>query len=214
LFTKALRRAEPPSMPELPIMEDALSGWLDLMRKEAARRADSHPVWAHIDKGFNSGLNEMARERFQQGFRGFQVGLVNEVDQTARAIYQELEKNPIALNTLRGTKFALEVGAITGAVLTCGQNWVLDIILVPLAASITHQLVELLGKSYVDNLREQARSRQQALVTRHISGPMAEWLSQWPATGGSTYERLQLALKRIPAAIGQMDLVVRKAVTG
>ena len=31
-----------------------------------------------------------------------------------------------------------------------------DVVLVPLAASITHQLVELLGRSYVDNQREQA----------------------------------------------------------
>jgi hypothetical protein len=213
LFTRAMRRPEAPIMPELPVMEEALTAWLDLLRKEAARRADSHAVWAHIDKGFAGGLAEMARERFQQGFRGFQMGLANEVDRTARDIYEELEKNPVALNTLRGSKFALEVAAITGAVVTCGQNWVLDIILVPLAASVTHQLVELLGKQYVDNLREQARSRQQTLVTQYVSGPLAEWLAEWPATGGSTFERLQLALRRIPPAIQQLDVAVRKALT-
>jgi len=73
---------------------------------------------------------------------------------------------------------------------------------VPLAASVTHQLVELLGKQYVDNLREQARSRQQALLTHYISAPLAEWLAEWPATGGSAYERLQMALRRVPAALG------------
>jgi hypothetical protein len=214
LFNKALRRPDAPSMRELPVLEDALTGWLDLLRKEAARRADSHPVWAHIDKGFAGGLATLARERFQQAFRGFQIGLANEVDHTARSIYEELEKNPVALNTLRGSKFALEVASIAGAVVTCGQNWMLDIILVPLAASVTHQLVELLGKQYVDNLREQARARQQALVTHFVSGPLAEWLAEWPATGGSAYERLQLALRRIPPAIQQLDFAVRKALTG
>jgi hypothetical protein len=214
LFNKALRRPESPSVPELPVLEEALNGWLDLLRKEAARRADTHAVWAHIDKGFAGGLAEQAREHFQQGFRGFQLGLANEVDRTARSIYEELEKNPVALNTLRGTKFALEVASITGTILLGGGLNVWDIVLVPLAASVTHQLVELLGKQYVDNLREQARSRQQALLTHYISGPLAEFLAQWPATGGSAYERLQLALRRIPPAIQQLDVAVRKAVTG
>ena len=75
----------------------------------------------------------------------------------------------------------------------------------PLAASITHQLVELLGKQYVDTQREQARNRQQALVAQYISGPLAEWLTQWPATGGSAFERLQLALRRIPRRVQQLE---------
>jgi hypothetical protein len=212
-FNKAIKRPDAPAMPERPVLEAALGGWLDLLRKEAARRADTHPVWAHLDKGFGAGLAEQARERFEQGFRGFQQGLADEVDRTARAIYEELERNPVALNTLRGTKFALEVGAITGAIVTAGQNWAIDLILVPLAASITHHLVELLGKQYVDNQREQARARQQALVSQYISGPLAEWLAQWPAAGGSAYERLQLALRRIPWAVQQLDAAVTKALT-
>jgi hypothetical protein len=63
----------------------------------------------------------------------------------------------------------------------------------------------------VDNQREQARQRQQAMVTQYISGPLTEWLAQWPATGGSTYERMQLALKRVPPALKQMDEAVSAA---
>jgi hypothetical protein len=65
--------------------------------------------------------------------------------------------------------------------------------------------VELLGKQYVENQREQARARQQALLAQYVSDPLAEWLNQWPVTGGSAYERLQLALRRIPNAISQLD---------
>jgi hypothetical protein len=208
---KALRRPEAPSLPELPVLEEALAGWLDLLRKEAARRADSHPVWAHVEEGFAGGLAELARERFQQGFRGFQLGLADEVDRTARGIYEELEKNPALLNTLRGGKFAMDMAAIAGVVAAGGVAWH-DLVLVPLAASITQQLVELLGKQYVDNQRELARQRQQALVAQYISGPLAEWLAQWPATGGSAFERLQLALRRIPPALQQLDAAVTRAV--
>src|SRR5437764_14907171 len=90
-------------------------------------------------------------------------------------------------------------------------HWPLDFVLVPLAASTTHQLVELLGSQYVETQRENARDRQQALLTQYISGPLAEWLAQWPATGGSSYERLHLALRRIPPALRQLDTAVQQA---
>jgi hypothetical protein len=209
-FNKAIKRPDMPSMPEQPILDTALTGWLNLLRKEAARRADTHAVWAHIDKGFAGGLGDEARQRFEQGFRGFQLGQADEVDRTARAIYEELEQSPMALNTLRGTKFALEIGAITGTIVAGGINW-FDLILVPLAASVTHHLVELLGKQYVDSQRENARQRQRQLVSQYIAGPLAEWLIQWPATGGSAYERLQLALRRIPTSIQELDAAVTRA---
>lgn len=204
LVSKALTRPETPTLPERPILDEALTGWFDLLRKEAARRADSHPLWAHVEKGFGGGgLAETAKERFEQGIRSFQVSLANEVDLTARAIYEELEKKPVLLNTIRGSKLAIDVAAIAGAVVAGGVNWT-DLILVPLAASVTQQLVEILGKQYVDNQREQARLRQAALLTQHVSAPLAEWLTRWPATGGSAYERLQLALQRMPQAVQEL----------
>src|SRR5207253_2912930 len=112
--------------------------------------------------------------------------------------------------TLRGTKFALEITAITSALVAGGINW-FDLILVPLAASVTHQLVELLGQQYVESQRELARSRQETLVSQHLSGPLAQWLIQWPSTGGSTFERLQIILRRVPTSIQQMEVLVQGA---
>jgi hypothetical protein len=210
LAVKAFSRPDAPSRPELPILEDALNGWIDLLRKEAARHGDDHALWAHVAEGFHGGgLAERIRERFQQNYRNFQTGLTSEVDRTAHGIYEQLEKTPAVLNTLRGGKFALDVAVIGGTV-AAGPGWH-DFILVPLVASLTHQLVELLGKSVVDAQREQTRERQQALMKQYLSAPLAEWLTQWPATGGSAFERLQLALRRIPAAITQLDQRVQMA---
>jgi hypothetical protein len=213
LVVKALSRPEGASLPEQPVLEQALAGWLDLLRKETARRAGSHPVWAHIEEGFAGGLADLARDRFHQGLRNFRLGLADEVDRTARAIYEDVEKNPAILNTLRGGKFTVDMAAILAAVATGGTHLAWDFLLVPVAASMTQQLVELLGKQYVDGQREHARNRQQALVTQYVSGPLAEWLAQWPATGGSAYERLHLALRRIPAALLQLEAAVRSAAT-
>src|SRR5262249_3326424 len=187
--------------------------WLDHLRREAVRRADAHPVWSHIEKGFETGLADRARERFEQGYRSFQLSQANEVERTARAIYEELEKKPALLNTLRGGKFVIDVGAIAGS-FTLPGPFVQDAALAVVATSLTHMLVELLGKGYVDSQREHARSRQQALLAQHVSAPLAEWLIRWPATGGSAYERLQLALGREPTAVGQLQAAVARAVFG
>jgi hypothetical protein len=211
VIAKAVNRPDAPSRPELPILEDSLNGWIDLLRKEAARHADEHGLWAHVEAGFHDGgLAERIRERFGQNYRNFQTGLTTEVDRTARAIYEQLEKKPAVLNTLRGSKFALDAAAIGGTLAAGGINWH-DFILVPLVASLTHQLVELLGKTVVDAQREQTRERQQALMKQHLSAPLAEWLTQWPATGGSDFERLQLALRRFPTAIAQLESRVQTA---
>src|SRR5207302_8840941 len=122
LFKKAMGRPETPAASERMVMDQALSGWVDHLRKEAVRRASSHPVWAHINAGFSTGLGDLVRDRFEQGFRNFQLGMADEVDRTARAIYEELQKNPFALNVLRGTKFTLEVASITGAVWSLGLS--------------------------------------------------------------------------------------------
>src|SRR5262249_13021101 len=204
LIGKAMRRPDAPSLPELPILEDSLTGWLDGLRKEAARQAAVHPLWAHIAQGFSTGgLGELAKDRFQQGFRGFQMALADETDRTARAIYEQLEKNPTALNTLRTGKFAMDAAAIAGAVVV-GGGPVADIILVPVFASLSHQLVELLGKGYVDGQRELVRQRQQVLMGQYISAPLAEWLAHWPATGGSAFVRLELGVGGSPGGVEQV----------
>jgi hypothetical protein len=212
LFNKAVRREETLGPPERPVLDQAWNGWIDFLRKEAVRRANTHPVWTHINLGFNSGLGDLARQRYEQGFQSFQLAMADEVERTARAIYEDLQKNPMALNVLRGTKFTLEVAAITGAVLHAGITpW--DLVWVPLSAAITQQIVELLGKSYVEAQREQARLRQMTMLKQFVSAPIADWLAQWPTTGGSTFERLQLALRRIPEALQQLHESVVLAMT-
>jgi hypothetical protein len=212
-FNKTFTRPDAPSLPEQSVLEEALTAWLDLLRKEAARHADEHSLWEHVAQGFNANLAEQTRERFQQGFRGFQLGQADEMDRTARAIYEELEKNPTLLNTLRGGKLAVDVAAILAGVAAgaAGGHWWLDLLFVPLAASLTHQLVELFGSGYVENQRHLAKQRQEALMAQHISTPLAEWLTGWPATGGSAFERLQTALRRIPLAVQQLEVAVSGA---
>lgn len=213
LFQRALMRPDSPGMPERRVLEDALTGWLDLLRKEAASQAETHPLWQHVTRGFGGGLGDLARQRFEEAVRGFQIGLTDEVERTARAIYEDLEKNPLALNTLRGTKFTLEIAAIGGTVAAAGVNW-FDLILIPLSASVMDLLVDLFGRQYVERQREHTRLRQEAMISQYVSGPLKEWLTDWPTSGGSEYERLQLILRRFTQNLQQLDTLVTQTLQG
>jgi hypothetical protein len=203
LVVKALARPTTPSVPERPVMEASLTGWLDQLRAETIRRGGMHPLWSLIARGFDSGLTEGAKQQFETQFRQFQLALADDVDRTSRAIYAELEKDPVLLNTMRGGKFAVDVAAIAGAIIAGGLNfW--DFALVPLAASVSQMLVEFMGKQYVESQREQTRRRQGDLARQFVSGPVTEWLMQWPVTGGSSFEKLQQVMRRIPPAIQQV----------
>jgi hypothetical protein len=218
LFTSVLARPEASSTPERQVLESGLGGWIDYLRKEAARKATAHPLWQHVHLGFNAGLADTIRDRFNESFRGFQISLGDEVELTARAIYDDLEKNPVALTAFRGTKFTAEVSLIVGSVGTilwtgglAAPAVIGALVLAPLSASVVQMLVEFFGKQYVDFHREQARARQQALVTQHISDPLNEWLIQWPMTGGSAYERLQQILLRLPQNLHELEAAIEAA---
>jgi len=213
LLKKQFSRPESPQMPERPVMETALNGWLDQLRAESLRRAGQHPLWDHLAKGFESNLPEGARKRFEELFRELQLQQANEVDQIARAIYADLEKNPGLLYSLRTGKLALDVAAIAASFVALGLGHIWwNVVVVPMAVSMTQALVEFFGKAYVDGQREQARRRQQALAQRFVSAPLAEWLLQWPVSGGSSFERLQQVLQRIPASIQQLQPVVNDSI--
>lgn len=214
-FANVLARPEISNMPERRVLEDALAGWTDHLRKEAARKANTHALWNHVHQGFQTGLNDVIKERFNDSFRGFQVSLESEVERTARAIYEDLEKNPAALNAFRGTKFTMEVTAVTGSLTAIFWSAglatpavVAALVVAPLSASVVQMLVEFFGKQYVDYHREQTRERQQALVNEQLSQPLATWLTQWPTTGGSAYERLQQILHRFPENLRQLNAAV------
>ena len=119
-------------------------------------------------------------------------------------------KNPSALGSLRIFKLLLDLAAVALG-LWVGNFGLISAVWAMIFVSIEHQVVELIVRQFVDQKREQTRSRKQLMVNQYLSAPMADWLTQWPATGGSTYEKLQMALRRVPNTIRQIaELIVQK----
>ncbi len=210
LVTKVAQRPVAPALPERPVLEGALNGWLDSLRKEAARRAKTHALWAYLERSFTVGKADQFRAQFEQNLRDFHLAINQEVDKTARGIYEMLERNPVALNTLRGCKLTIEVGTMVGTV--AGTMAVVgglaSIPLGLLAGWLTHQIAELVGRQFVEYQRELSRRRQEGLVAQYLTIPLAEQLSQWPTADESPFGKLTVVLRRIPEAIKQLEELV------
>lgn len=203
LVEKALTRPASVNVGEAQVLEGAFRAWMDQLRAEAIRRADSHPLWRHIAVGFNSGLGDAAADQFQVLLRSYQVSSAEEIEAAARAVTAGLEQNPAALAALRAGKLVLDLIAVALAVWSGGLDWP-TIVYIFLFASVAHQVVELIARQYVERKRSAIRSRKMATVSQAVSGPLADWLARWPATGGSAYEKLQGALRRVPETIAQL----------
>jgi GTP-binding protein EngB required for normal cell division len=203
LIHRALVRPPAVNIGEVPVLTNAFRAWMDQLRAEAIRRADAHPVWKHIAAGFNSGLSESATDQFNTLLRSYQVSSAEEIEAAARAVTAGLEKKPAVLVALRAGKLMLDAMAIVLAIWAGGWAWP-TLILIPLFVSAAHQVVELGVRQYVEGKRSAIRSRKTATVSEAVSGPMADWLARWPATGGSAYEKLQGALRRVPETIAHL----------
>ncbi len=206
-------RPETFGLSEPAVLTAALAGWLDSLHTEALKRSGSHGVWKQIAVRFDSELSSQARERFAQECRVFELKETDELERVGKAMVEGLEKNPVLLYGLRAIRLAVDIG-IVGLVLVefWPPSWYY-LLLIPLGVSISHQGTELVVRAVVESARRRVRHQREELVASTLTGPLASWLAEWPATGGTSIEKLQTVLQRVPAAIRQLEeRVAQKAV--
>lgn len=193
---------------ERTVLDTDLDAWLDQLQTEARKRAGSHPLWKQITHGFDAGLATEARDRFKHEYRGFELREVDELDQAGREMTEGLQKHSALLYSLRGGKIAIDVAVIVGIVTYSWPPSMWLILLLPLGVSVTHQIEELLVRSAVEVTRNRVRHRREALVSEALTSPLAAWLAEWPATGGTQFERLHQVLSRVPETIRKLETAV------
>jgi hypothetical protein len=204
-LTGLIVRPEVLNLSEQSVLSAALNGWLDRLQAEALKRSGTHPLWKTIAHGFDAGLAAQARDRFQQEFRTFELKETDELERAGREMVGKLENNPALLYFLRSGKFALDLAVVGGILyLTWFPSWY-HLLLLPIGVSATHQCAELVVRGAAETTRARVRHERETLVSTALTGPLAEWLADWPATGGSNIERLQQVLRRVPTAIRQLE---------
>ncbi|QDU20119.1 GTPase domain-containing protein [Urbifossiella limnaea] len=207
-LTRLIVRPEVFNLSEKTVLDAALLGWLDGLRAEALKRAASHPVWKAAARGFDGPLSAEARDRFHHAFRTFELKETDDLETTGRQLVAHLEGNPALLYGLRGGKLAADAAVVGAAVwFTWPPGWVL-LLLVPLGVSATHQAAELAARGAAEAARLKVRNHRESLMTETLTAPLAVWLADWPATGGTAFEKLQQVLGRVPQLIRLLEAQV------
>lgn len=210
LYRKFVGKSDVQEMPEEPIFRAALRGWLDRLQVEAAKRSKSHPIFAKLDEAFKSTLRSEVENRYQACLPEFRRGLEEEVERTARAIYEDVEKNPVLLNSLRGIKLSVEVSTVIAILISGGIN-VWDPILIMIITPFIQEITEFLGKQYVEKHKAGTRQRQLELMSRTVAVPLEDWLARLPVTSTDQFHRLEQIVERLPQNIALLkDAVTRR----
>jgi hypothetical protein len=201
---KMLVRPESLNLAEQTVLSAGVQGWLDGLQAEALRKVGTHPVWKSIANGFESGLGNQIRDRFQSEFRTFELQEADDLETAGRKMVDSLEKHAALLGGLRVLKAAADV-VVVSAVLwwTWIPSWY-HLLLIPLGISATHQIAELIARGAAESVRARVRRQREHLVAATIADPIEKTLSDWPATGGSEFGRLQQVLSNVPRLIKQL----------
>jgi hypothetical protein len=200
-----IARPETFNLPEQTVLSASLTGWLDKLQAEALRRATTHPLWKQIAVRFDAELSPQTRERFAHELRSFELKETDELESAGKRLVDGLEQNHALLYMLRGGKFGVDL-VVVGTVLYF--TWVpsiFQLLLIPVGVSITHQITELAVRTVVEHARTRVRNQREALVSSELTNPLATWMAEWPATGGSSIEKLQQVLQRVPETISQLE---------
>ena len=207
LVSKTITRPSMTNLGEQAVCNAAMESWLAKLQAEALRRHPTHPMWKNVTVGFDTTLKTQAHDLYSQNFRILEAKETTELDATARAVPDALDKNPVLLNVLRGAIITLDVVVIVLVVwLTWPPGWWL-LLLIP-ALSITRHAVEVIVGAIVNRERNKLRAEREALLKSQLTNPLQNWLAEWPTSGGTSLERLQQVLTRIPASIRELGTLL------
>jgi hypothetical protein len=206
--TKTVARPAPPNLSEQAVCTAAMEAWLAKLQAEALRRAGQHPMWKQVTHGFDAGLKTQATDQFTQKLRALEMKETDELDQAARAVPEKLANNPALLNFARGGIIALDVVVIAVLMWALWPPSWWWLLILP-AVSITRHMVEFVVKAVVDAGRNKLKAHREALMSEQLTAPLNGWLGDWPTSGGTSLERLQLVLRRVPDAIRELGQVTK-----
>lgn len=204
---KSVTRPLTISRRESDVLGESIKALLDHLEADALKRADQGQFWKHVQKGFQNGLSDQATDRYRTSYRDYQLQSTEEIETTTREALAVLEEHPTALSIARASKLLVDVTSIALAFWAGGLNWP-TLIYIPLFLSISHQLAELIVWQFVEGKRRQIRTKKLNAVKRTIIEPITYWLDEWPVTGGSSYEKLQSIVMRLPIQIDKMKTLI------
>lgn len=206
---KSIARPTAPSLSEQAVCSGAMDDWLNMLQAESLRRTGTHPVWKHLTHSFDAGLRTQARDQFTQCLMAFEKTQTTELDKSARAVPEWLANNPQVLMMMRLLVVGLDL-TLLGVFFWVFwfPSWYHFFVL-PVVFGLTRLFVEFVVRQLVDAGRQRVRGQREGLLAQHLTGPVSEWLNERPTSGGTSMEKLQLVLRRVPEAIRELAALTR-----
>lgn len=195
------------ALPERDVLNNSLTGWLDGLQAESIRNATIHPVWRNAAGLLGTGAKQTAQDRFTLALRDFETSEIQELESEGKNIVSKLQSSNALLNVIRYGKLALEILTVLLLIYWLWPPGWLMLLAIPLGVYFIHQIAEWIIRLTVETARAKIRSKRLGLVTKHLTGPLEAWLNELPASQGSSIERLNQVLSRVPNTIKEITNV-------
>ena len=155
--------------------------------------APAEPWWRELDRHFRKAMPAIRQhylETSKQARESFEI----EIEKAAGQLYQQLEKQPALLNSLRAARVTADAAAVALAVKSGGLAPT-DLVLAPAMLSVTTLLTENALGRYLDTIKRDLKNRQRL----HIKDKVLEaalqldlmQLSNEPGSTGLIADNLQ-----------------------
>ena len=171
-----------------------------------------HPVWKQAAAAFGTGAKQTANDKFTVALRDYETKEMLEIESAGKGITERLSANLVLVNGLRAIKIAVE---ITFAIFVVWYFWSWGWWVIPLSLlsiAFVQQVTEWVVRILVETARAKVRGQRMALVTIHLTAPLAAWLAELPIAEGTSLERLNQILARVPDAIKRVTNAVKPGV--
>jgi len=199
------------SAPVVPAEKEAIGSlfeaWLSALKAHAQLLAtrNPHPAWHQVAKSIDSPAfqDELARG-FASGYERYRGTIEQELRDSARQIYAELEKRPKMLNMLRGANLAGNLAVTGGAVLSGGLS-PSDFVIGPAVSGLWRILIS-------EGLDVYVRSQEQSLKSRQL-GLMQELVQDTLVGPATALFATEVGSDEIDAASADLDVLIKSIVS-
>ncbi len=106
-------------------------------------------------------------QHFAQAVTDYQQEFQPEIERSARSLYEQLEKQPATLNSLRAARVTTDAAAVVLAVKSGGLS-LHDLIVAPAMLSLTSMLTESTLGRYMDKVAAELKERQLEMVSSKL----------------------------------------------
>ena len=167
------------------VLRDLLEHLLTALSRDALRRsaprAPDTAFWQALGLRLAEQHEELAG-RFSAAAHRHHLAFQSEIENAAHELYENLQKKPALLNTLRAARLTTDTAAIALALKTGGVG-LNDLLFAPAMVSLTSMLTEGALGSYMAHVAGRLKQRQYAAVERDVfNGPVREALQEIAGT--------------------------------